>query len=297
MGKIEKGSVRTHSKASEKYIDVVFNYDGKRLATSVPLEYRRTGTMIEDPEVDEYLAEVYDEANPTNWSNWRKEQVRFWSTKPNAGTTKPFFDKLQEDFDWKCVACTLPSNPNWARRIQDIKEFGFTLATRLSTYCPKCKEKTTQLILLPIKRGGINGYETWSLELRSRIVSVLRGYDAFEAKRTTKEGLLPDHKFPEIRWDEATKRESLEMLTDAEILHDFQLLNNQRNQQKREVCRTCYQTGKRGQIFGIEYFSNGTEDWDTTIPTKGKAAERGCIGCPWYDIEAWRKSLQQHIRK
>jgi len=65
MGKIEKGSVRTHSKASEKYIDVVSPTKASGLATSVPLEYRRTGTMIEDAEVDEYLAEVYEEVNPS----------------------------------------------------------------------------------------------------------------------------------------------------------------------------------------------------------------------------------------
>ena len=87
--------------------------------------------------------------------------------------------------------------------------------------------------MLPIKRGGITGYETWSSELRTRIVSLLKSYDFFEAKTTKKEGLLPDHKFSEIRWNDETKRETLENLTDKEILRDFQLLSNQRNQQKR----------------------------------------------------------------
>jgi hypothetical protein len=66
--------------------------------------------------------------------------------------------------------------------------------------------------------------------------------------------LLPDHKFPEIRWGNDTKRDSPEHLNDKEIKEQFQLLSNQRNLQKREVCRQCYQTGDRGYPFGIKYY-------------------------------------------
>ena len=84
-------------------------------------------------------------------------------------------------------------------------------------------------------------------------------------------------------------------MTDQEIREKFQLLSNQRNQQKREVCRNCFQTGKRGTIYGIQYFYEGTDRWDSQIPSKGKAAEKGCIGCPWYDIARWRKELNNII--
>ena len=80
-------------------------------------------------------------------------------------------------------------------------------------------------------------------------------------------------------------------MTDTEIVRKFQLLDNQRNQQKREVCRKCFQQGIRGTIYGIKYFYQGNEKWDSKIPAKGKAAEKGCIGCPWYDIEYWRAML------
>ena len=80
-------------------------------------------------------------------------------------------------------------------------------------------------------------------------------------------------------------------MTDGEIRKKFQLLSNQRNQQKREVCRSCFQTGKRGIIYGIPYFYEGTEYWDDNIPKTGKNAERGCVGCAWYDISKWRSSL------
>lgn len=300
MTQIEQLEKREHTKASEVYIDVIFRYDiGKEIKTSVPIQYRRTGTDIDvfdNKAIYSYLSKVYDDINPKNWENWRKEQSNFWAEKSGAVVTKSFFDKLAENFDYCCVNCQLPNNPNWARRIQDLKEFGYTIATRLSEYCPHCNKNTTHLILLPIKRGGMTGYEIWSPELRKRIFSLLKSYDAFEAKKIRKEGLLPDHKFPEIRWDEATKRKNLEELTDEEILRDFQLISNQRNQQKREVCRNCYQTGKRGTVYGIPFFFAGTENWDSSIPKVGKEAEKGCIGCGWYDIERWRQELIKRLQ-
>lgn len=39
----------------------------------------------------------------------------------------------------------------------------------------------------------------------------------------------------------------------------------------------------------------GTSKWDSNIPTIGKEAEAGCEGCPWYDIELWRKKLNDLI--
>jgi hypothetical protein len=128
------------------------------------------------------------------------------------------------------------------------------------------------------------------------LTKILNAYDVFEAKIMKKESLLPDHKFPEIRWDDETKRKSLKNLSYDDIKNDFQLLTNQRNQQKREVCRNCYQTGKRGIIYGIPYFYKGSMDWGKKIPRTGKTAEKGCIGCAWYDIEHWRNELIKSLK-
>jgi hypothetical protein len=124
----------------------------------------------------------------------------------------------------------------------------------------------------------------------------LNSFDAYEAKKTRAEGLLPDHHFPEIRWDAKTKRNSLALISDDDIKRDFQLISNQRNQQKREVCRNCFQTGERGVIYGIPYFYSGTEFWDSCIPKIGKGAEAGCVGCGWYDINTWRINLNKFIK-
>jgi len=287
---------REHSKASEVYLDVIFDYpeSKSKWKGSVPIEYRRTGIHAKtDEEIAQVLKAAYDAMRPENKEKWLKEQEAFWA-KSNKKVTQGFFDGLK-DSKWKCVYCQLPKNPNWARRTQDIKEFGYTIATNTKMFCENCKGNTTHLILLRLPRGMETGYETWSPKLRARIIKVLGSIDAYEnVKRTS---LLPDHKFPEIRWDKDTREENPEHMSDSEIRRKFQLLSNQRNQQKREVCRTCFQTGKRGTPFGIGFFYKGDENWSEKVPKKGKKAEEGCIGCGWYDLSEWRRGLNEFMEK
>jgi hypothetical protein len=285
---------RTHTKASEEYVDVVFNYPEQKATWegSVPIEYRRTGVSARtEKEIAELLDRTYEQTNPKNYDAWAKEQKAFWDASSKK-VTRPFFEALK-DCAWKCIACELPTNPNWARRFQDIKEFGYTIATNTSMYCKKCKKNTTHIIMLPLPRGHATGYETWSATLRKKIIDTLGSYDVYEDRKFT--SLLPDHKFPEIRWDEKTREENSESMSTEQIKNKFQLLSNQRNQQKREVCRNCYQTGKRGYPYGIEFFYEGTSDWPKDIPKTGKDAENGCVGCGWYDLKAWREKLNELI--
>lgn len=289
---------KSHSKASEEYLDVEYYYpNGQKWVGWIPIVYRRTGLFLSNEnEITDYLNDLYPQLNPQKYVQWLEEQKAFWEEKPNAAITKSFFDALSS-FQWTCVNCGLPQNPNWARRIQDLKEFGYTLATDTNRFCPNCGENKTHLILLPIKRlsSNGNGYETWSPQLRKRIIRVLGGIDVYEG--TFNANCLPDHKFSEIRWDDNTKEENPDDMTDDEIREKFQLLTNQRNQQKREICRNCFQTGKRGMIYGIPYYYKGDENWDERIPKTGKEAEKGCIGCPWYDIQKWRMSLLEKLFK
>jgi hypothetical protein len=288
---------RLHSKASESYLDVTFTYENELIwEGSIPIEYRRTGTELTDVlEIKEYLLQCYDHCHPKKQSVWLIEQEKFWvDNKDKATITKSLFDALRT-FNWTCISCKFPNNPNWARRNQDLKELGFTIATYPYRYCNQCLKKTTQLILVPLPRGGISGYEAWSPATRQRIINVLKGYDAYEGKLSKKESLLPDHKFPEIRWNEKTKRESLDNLTDEEIKNDFQLLTNQRNLQKREMCRKCSQDNIRPFPFGIKFYYQGDKRWPPDVPKKGKEAEKGCIGCGWYDFAAWRNALNQKL--
>ena len=195
---------KIHSKASEEYLHCQFDYVVKMWDGWVPVEYRRTGVSIKPDETDKlnkYLNLVYEQMKPEKFPSWMEKQKEFWKEKKRAETTKSFFDSLTKG-GWQCVECTLPKNPNWARRIQDLKEFGYTLATDTKRYCPICEANKTHLILLPIERGSAegNGYETWSPALRKRIIKVLGGIDVYEG--TPNAHCLPDHKFSEIRWDE-----------------------------------------------------------------------------------------------
>lgn len=286
-----------NSKASEEYVKVLFDYkEQKSWSGWVPIEYRRTGVSIKKDNVNElysYLNSIYEKLNPRNYTEWISRQNEYWS-KSKSVETKEIFNILS-DGKWHCRNCDI-QNPNFARRIQDLKEMGYTISTHLNYKCPVCNNnRSTRLILLPMDRIELagNGYETWSKSLRKRIITVLGEVDVFENK--TSPHVLPDHKFSEIRWDDNTKAENPEDMSDDEIRDKFQLLSNQRNQQKREVCRICFQTGKRGTIYGISYFYEGDENWDSDIPQKGKEAEKGCIGCPWYDIQKWRENLQRDI--
>lgn len=291
---------KLHTKASEEYIHVKLSYPDvhKEWDGWVPVEYRRTGVSIpgDDREaLENHLNHIYTQMHPSRYAKWAAEQDKLWNATRSA-ETKAIFNILK-DGRWHCRNCEI-SNPNYARRVQEIKEKGYTIATHINYHCPVCgNNRSTRLILLPINRVELagNGYETWSTALRNRIIRVLGSIDVYE--NTLSRSCLPDHKFSEIRWDDNTKSENPATMSDHEIRKKFQLLTNQRNQQKREACRNCFQTGKRGVIYGIPYFYAGTEDWDPSIPQKGKQAECGCIGCPWYDIAVWRNHLLEDLKR
>lgn len=287
-----------NTKASEEYVRVKFDYPDacKSWEGWIPVEYRRTGVSIPADDVnmlEEHLNSIYEQMHPAKYMAWKATQDQYWGSSRSVETKEIFY--ILADGKWHCRNCDI-SNPNFARRIQDLKEFGYTIATHVNYKCPVCgNNRSTRLLLLPIDRVELagNGYETWSPALRARIIRVLSSIDVYE--NMASKSCLPDHKFSEIRWDDDTKSENPSTMSDAEIRMKFQLLSNQRNQQKREVCRKCFQTGQRGTIYGISFFYEGGAEWDPSIPKKGKDAERGCVGCPWYDIARWRSELQKQL--
>lgn len=279
----------SNAKASEEYVDVkIDNGNGDVWCGYVPYQYRRTGVHITtEKELAEYLISIKSHFTKQNIKKFIQRERKFWKEeKADSDVTIEFFMAMLS-MKW---TDKFPANNNPQRRIQDIKELGYTLATRF-------KGRSTERILLPLPRGTKTGYETFTFQFKSRVIRLLDGINAFEAKKTNANALIPDHKFSEIRWDENTREENGENMTDEEIVKKFQLLDNQRNQQKREICRQCYQSNVRGIIYGIKYFYKGGEKWDPKIPVKGKAAEKGCIGCPWYDIQVWRDALNKELKK
>ncbi len=194
-------------------------------------------------------------------------------------------------------------NRNYASRIKDIRNLGYIVVADTNGKIARTGKEGHHLRLVPIPKHTALEYETFSATFRKNALKVLSHLNVYELSVANKAGLLPDYKFPEIRWDSETKSENPDTMTENEIKDKFQLLDNQRNQQKREVCRKCFQTNKRGIIFGINYFYEGNENWETNfvkwnkeVVKIGKGAELGCIGCGWYDIQKWRKSLNALIQ-
>ena len=277
-----------NNKASETYVRTTFiQDDGFKWDTVVPYVDRRAGLNIEtEQELAEYLISIKPYFRKNAMEEWKKQELKRGLI--GGSVTPLFFNVLlsfKEEFE------RFPMNPNSARRIQDIKDAGYTLAS-----VPRPNGlKGYNRILLPLPLHAEMGYETFTPQFKARVIRLLKERNAFEARVTAKKALIPDHKFSEVRWDDETKAENSMEMTDAEIIQKFQLLDNQRNQQKREICRRCFQEGIRGTIYGIKYFYEGDEHWDPNIPKVGKAAEKGCKGCPWYDIELWRKMLNKEL--
>lgn len=108
-----------------------------------------------------------------------------------------------------------------------------------------------------------------------------------------------DHKLPMKRWNEITSKQKTDYqgMTDDDIRARFQLLkksngNVSHNLLKSRACEDCFETGERGTPFGIRYFYAGDERWQGEDATDAK----GCVGCGWYDIDAWRASLNRKLR-
>lgn len=297
-----------NSKASEYYVRTRFvQNDGFTYTTIVPYVYRRTRLELRtEKEIAEYLKSVK--------KFFTKEWINSWIEKEKQECLSDIENKKKKNEDKvsrgknateivtpyflltlltleETSGDKLPANRNPQRRLQDLKDSGYTIPI------VQYGRKKTTSTLLPFPKYEEMGYEKgFTKQFKARVIRLLRQRNAFEAKVTPVKSLIPDHKFSEVRWDDETKAENSMEMTDAEIIQKFQLLDNQRNQQKREICRRCFQEGVRGAIYGIKYFYEGDEHWDPNIPKVGKAAEKGCKGCPWYDIELWRKKLNNKIK-
>lgn len=282
---------RNHTKASEKYVDVTIFFSNDHVwEGSVPFYYRRTGLFLYDEDqLVKYLNRVKELFDKNSINNFVQQERKRWNEEMSEmKVTAEFFDALL-NMKWTS-ADDLPTNTNPQRRMQTIKEMGYTIATYLNMPTTSEKRGKNHYLLLPIPKGFATGYEVMSKTFKKRAILALDRINAFELSSANHQGLIPDHKFPEIRWDKKTREEN-ESLTDEEIKKKFQLLDNQRNQQKREVCRKCYQENKRGIIFGVNYFYAGNGEWPNHVSASGKEAEEGCVGCAWYDIQKWRSHL------
>lgn len=129
------------------------------------------------------------------------------------------------------------------------------------------------------------------------------GYkDAIEQRERSAHELIPDHRFPMERWDQSENKLDPAMPID-EIRQKFQVLKKDEggnhNRLKSEACHNCFKSQERGKPLGIAFWYEGDENWPNNVPPTGSpdgsAAEKGCLGCGWYDMEKWRESLNQAL--
>ncbi len=144
----------------------------------------------------------------------------------------------------------------------------------------------------------VSYYTNIPQSLLKRIYSVLHKKDVVDNATRPLSQITIDHKLPKIRWNKQSEKKQTDYdnMTDDEIRDRFQLLKKSNgavshNLLKSRACESCHKTGHRGEPFGIRYFYSGNHRWEGI----DKQDPDGCIGCGWYDIVAWRDSLNRKL--
>ena len=156
-----------NNKASEMYVKTRFvQTNGFTWDTYVPYEDRRANLHLQtEQEIAEYLIEIKPYFTAKAMEEWRTTELKRGLI--GGDVTPLFFNVLlsfKEEFD------ALPVNPNSARRIQDIKEAGYTIAS-----VPRPKGlKGYNRILLPIPLHAERGYETFTPQFKARVIRLLQ---------------------------------------------------------------------------------------------------------------------------
>lgn len=163
-------------------------------------------------------------------------------------------------------------------------------------YCTKCQQKTTWDRWTGETKKA-NAAANIAKKLMERILNFYSYTDIIEQRQRAVHELIIDHRFPMERWDDVEESLSVSM-TESEISKKFQLLkkdsSGNHNLLKSRACERCIQTGKRGTTFGIKFWYEGNEEWNSDYQ-KGIQAEQGCVGCGWYDFDTWRNKLNKKL--
>jgi hypothetical protein len=223
------------------------------------------------------------------------------------GTLQKSYFQILKDGEWHCRDCAARETGS-----TQIAGGGGTQGLERGTknrpgivieseqrFCKKCKKPTI--------------WERWSGEFKSSnaasalpkklqklILSHYNYTDSIEERKRPANELVIDHRFPMERWGSVEEKNPSSMEADA-IEKKFQLLkkdsSGNHNLLKSRACESCIKTGKRGYPMGIKFYYEGNEDWPSDCPREGADAERGCIGCGWYNYKAWRSALNDELKK
>lgn len=285
-------------KMEDLYLQVRFKYQRVIWNGAIPIKAKYQGVNIPltKDDVFDWVQKCYAELEPLNLRLWQQEQDEFWNARKSEDT-RLVFDALNgtdSTTKWLCRKCgPVPQvNPQAGARIRSLKQLGYHIATQ-KLQCQSCGNKQYFDLLIRLSRNAAENQKRFTLSktLRNKILSVLPNEDSAFAVVLDKKACIIDHKFPSSRWvnGETINHSSM---TEEEISAKFQILSNQTNLQKERYCQRCVIEGIRGDFFGIEWYYEGDRVWRGT----SKADEKGCVGCPWYDIRKWKQEFNLHLK-
>ena len=213
--------------------------------------------------------------------------------------------EVLRDRKWHCrhVLTPISGQPAGGGGIQGLQRGarsrpGLRILSK-SRYCLRCRQKRTHDQWTGQFQGSVAA-SAIPAKLRKRILTHYGYRDVIERRRRDPYHLVIDHKFPMRRWG-ATEPPNRAEMTPAEIEARFQLLKKDSfgnyNKLKDAACATCFSTRRRGKPFGIDFFYAGGPRWPPETPMRGQGAERGCVGCGWYDFSKWRESLNESMKR
>lgn len=190
--------------------------------------------------------------------------------------------------EWSCSVCGSGSNQP-AATFRTVKNLGYKFEEvqpnrwGKTQYCPVCKTTRTHYKLLSSKPEFVEqrrlGIDT---ESRARILGLLGRRDAFTGASIASTPEI-DHKIP---WTRLEEDYDVRAMSDSELKAAFQLLTREHNLLKDRMCDHCKKFNERPPFFGISYWYDGDECY-----------EGSCFGCGWYDGIAWRKAVNEVLKK
>lgn len=129
---------------------------------------------------------------------------------------------------------------------------------------------------LPVLQGQRRS--NWSAKQREQIRAAIGTVDAFTGEEIRRGSLEIDHRVSVWVGDEAP----LDYDDPEAIRERYQALSSRSNAWKREQCKKCGETGKRPQVLGVAFWTEGGEDYSDDV---------GCRGCFFSDPHGWRAAL------
>lgn len=285
----------TAEKTSDVFKEVEFIYKTKTWKGALPKYLEKQGLDLNDKEFNDSITENYQLLNPLNTNQWIVESDTNWKNKDSE--TYKVLASLYSG-EWECRTCGIAKiNDQPPARIKALKVKGYIICSKRKI-CDNCSKKTMHDILLMLPsidskfEHGNELRKPMSELLKSKIKNLLENREVcFNVIRSDVE-LLIDHKFPSQRWNKP-ETENLNDMSLSDIKNKFQLLTNQTNMWKSRHCDTCVKTGKRADFMGINWFYQGSENWQG----KTDYDEQGCVGCPWYDLKEWKDRLASKINE